>query len=91
MTAGGSRRVGAGLEGPAPTPPEILTTAEAAAYLRCSVKHVEKLCRENKIRAAQLGKRSGYRIRRTALDAYLTSLTPKGPRPTGGHARRAAK
>ncbi|MCI0458480.1 MAG: helix-turn-helix domain-containing protein, partial [Gemmataceae bacterium] len=66
---------------PAATPPpapsgEVLTLAEAAAYLRFSETDVLRLIHEQKLPARQLGPE--YRFLKTALQDWLRTPPPVG-------------
>ncbi len=50
--------------------PEVMTLAEAAAYLKVSVADVQQLISSGQIKARQIG--SEYRISKKALDDFLT-------------------
>jgi len=50
---------------------EILTTREAAKYLKISEGFLRKLIRRKKIRAYREGRRGGYRIQREEIDRYV--------------------
>lgn len=54
---------------PAAPPPNVMTLAEAAAYLRVSESEVEALIDGGKLPAARAS--DGYRIARSAIDDYL--------------------
>jgi len=49
---------------------EVLTTKEAAEYLRTSVHTVTRLAKDGKLPAAKLG--NGWRFLRPALDRWLS-------------------
>ena len=52
--------------------PEILLTKEAAKFLRVSEEYVRQLIRDGKIKAYKEGRRGGYRIRREAIEMYVS-------------------
>lgn len=49
--------------------PGVVTTAQAAQYLRCNPKTVRKLCRQGDIRAVKLG--TDWRIPKEALEEFV--------------------
>lgn len=59
-----------------------LTTAEAAAILRCKPQHVAQLCKTKKIAAVKLGGSRGWRITPTALETFLLGRAPLKAGPT---------
>jgi excisionase family DNA binding protein len=52
------------------TMPNILTVAEAAAYMRITEKEVLGLIEDNKLGAARIG--DSYRIARIAIENFMT-------------------
>jgi excisionase family DNA binding protein len=50
--------------------PEVLTTCEAATYLRLSAQTLRRLARAGKVPARRLG--GEYRFSRMALDKFFT-------------------
>lgn len=52
-------------------PPNLLTVAQAAAYLQVSIDTVRRWCRTGELRCTFLGDRAGYRIRQSDLDLFL--------------------
>jgi excisionase family DNA binding protein len=50
--------------------PEILTTREAASYLRASPDAVKRLARQGRLPAAKVGR--GWRFRKADLDEMFT-------------------
>lgn len=55
----------------AEAPPELLTVAEAARYLRVSIDTVRRWCRSGELPCKFLGDRAGYRILQTDIAAFL--------------------
>ena len=53
---------------------ELLTVAQAARFLQVCEKTVRNLINEGKLTASKVGSRS-WRIRKEAIDEYLTSHT----------------
>ena len=53
--------------------PDLLTTTEAAAYLRVHPETVRTWARQGVIPAVKFGNRGGFRFRREDLDAFLAS------------------
>lgn len=56
--------------------PTVVTTAQAAQYLKCNPKTVRKLCRQGDIRAVKLG--ADWRIPTEALDEFVSGKSPEG-------------
>jgi excisionase family DNA binding protein len=56
----------------APAPAELLTLAEAAAFLGCSVGHVRAMDRTGTLPIPTVKVGARTRIRRTELEAFLT-------------------
>ena len=56
---------------------ELLTTREAAAYLRLSESRVRSLCRSGEIPALRLNGVGRYRIPRSELLEHLEEVTPR--------------
>ena len=50
---------------------ELLDVGKVAEVLGVHVDTVRKWIREKQLRAVKLGRRGGYRIRRSDLDAFL--------------------
>ncbi len=48
---------------------ELMTTAEAADYLRCSARTITKYCREGKLKYRKIGR--GYLIEANELRRFL--------------------
>ena len=53
---------------------ELLTVAQAAPFLQVCEKTVRNLINDGKLTASKVGSRS-WRIRKEAIDEYLTSHT----------------
>lgn len=49
--------------------PEMMTSEEAAAYLRTSVESIRRMAREGRVPAARVGR--SWRFRKTELDEWL--------------------
>lgn len=59
------------MSSPAAVNGDVLTVAEAAAYLRVGPKAVRRLIRLKRIKAAVIDRRNTIRIHRDALDAFV--------------------
>lgn len=56
------------------TTPEVLTSTEAARYLRVTPDTIRRLVRQGRLPAARVGDR--MRITRAAIDAFLEGAKP---------------
>jgi excisionase family DNA binding protein len=56
----------------------LLTVPEVAAALRVDDNTVRRWIRRGRIEAHNLGGRTGYRVRRSELDRFLSSLSTQG-------------
>ena len=68
ISAGQQQSQGAAAGAPAAAP-EVMTLAEAAAYMRVSEADVEELISSGQVKAKKIG--SAYRISKKALDGFL--------------------
>lgn len=69
ISAGQQQSQQAAAGAPAAAAPEVMTLAEAAAYMRVGESDVEELISSGQIKAKKIG--SAYRISKKALDAFL--------------------
>lgn len=58
-------------------PDELLTVAQAAAYLKLSEKTIRRLIKDYKLTASKVGDRS-WRIRLSIIESYLNTHTNGG-------------
>ena len=74
-----------------PDPGDVLTLAEAAAFLKCHPRTVLRMLHDGKLPAARVG--SNWRLSRAALTRYLSGelvLTAPGPQAVLSAVVRAA-
>lgn len=60
---------------PTRSPDELLTVAEIAGELKINVETVRRWIRSGELPAFMLSDRSGYRVRRADLDAFMVKTT----------------
>lgn len=67
----GAQQAGPARGAAAPSVPDVMTLAEAAAYLRVSEADIQSMIDSGDIKAKKIG--SQYRISKSAIDAFLAS------------------